>query len=121
MSVFDDMVETALELITENGALGSVQVRVQAVVTTPSLPHRPAPGTVTTYPAHIVFGEMNFFDRPEDWRTGDAMAYIAASELPVDLSAGDRVITQGKTWTVQKSTTYSPNGERILVEAHVRV
>lgn len=125
MAAFDSDIQTAKELITENGEIATVR-RVIPGVPDPAAPWKPVVPTITEIPVSAVFLNYSMQSSGELHvagsliKTGDKKVLIAALDLP-DLTVSDQIIrADGTVYKVVNAYLLDPNGQRILWTMQVR-
>lgn len=125
MGTFDADIQTARELIAENGELGSLTV--MATADNVDEPWNPGVPTEQTVQAAMVFLNFNLHGSGEKYfegsliHAGDKKVLLAADGLSVQPNLNALVTrADGSKWKVVNVKLLDPNGQRILYTMQVR-
>lgn len=124
MARFDNAVALALRLITKNGEVSTLRRKVDGALPDATKPWEPGTPTFTSFVSRCVWLDFKV-DRidGELVKVGDQQVFFPASTMAVDPDpATDHVVrADGERWTIVGPVqVLKPNGQRILVQCHVR-
>lgn len=122
MTVYTNLINTAYRLIDKFGQNMTVNVVTDGTPPDSSKPWTVSPGTTVS---HATRGVLLDF-RPDQvegyaYQRGDKLVYIAAKNLPVDITE-EMFITDasGVSWAIISASRVYPSGEDILFQLYVR-
>lgn len=119
MAAFDDDIQTAKELIAENGEISKVR-RTTPGVPDPAAPWKPVVPTTVEVEVAAVFLNYNFQSSGELYVGGslvkstDKKVLVAALDIQ-DITPSDSLVrADGSVWKVVNAKLLDPNGQKIL-------